>query len=389
MSMVTIFTLMGRKTSLLLYGVLLAATPSLVSAVTIPVTNTNDSGTGSLRQAILDSNASSGVLDTIIFSIPGAGLQTIAPGSALPSITDPVIIDGYTQPGSSPNTNGSGVGDNAVLLIQLNGANAGIVDGLTISAGNSNVRGLVINGFPRSPGGGGGRGIVVQTAGGTGISADGQVAVGHDGIANESRAYRWTPNESISVLPMLPGALRSYSTALAVSPDGSTIAGQAAAPPADDGPDTIVAVVWKPAVVTAKTLKGAETRTYAESETGPQFEAIEIGLFGGGIYSLATALSARGRVLVRAIGPSLSSSGVSGPLPDTTLELHDGNGDLLASNDNWKEAQRTEIEATTIPPSNDLESAIVQILPPGNYTAIVRGKGNATGVGLVEVYALP
>lgn len=195
------FTLIGRKTSLLLCGVLLAATPSMVSAVTITVTNTNDSGTGSLRQAILDSNTSAGVLDTIIFSIPGAGLHTIAPGSALPSITDPVIIDGYTQPGSSPNTNGSGVGDNAVLLIQLNGANAGTVDGLTISAGNSSVRGLVINGFPRFSQGGGGRGIVVQTAGGNiiqgnfiGTNAPGTAAAGN----GESGIFIFNvPNNSI------------------------------------------------------------------------------------------------------------------------------------------------------------------------------------------------
>jgi hypothetical protein len=91
------------------------------------------------------------------------------------------------------------------------------------------------------------------------------------------------------------------------------------------------------------------------------------------------------RVIIRAIGPSLS---VSGPLGDPTLELRSGNGTLLASNDNWRSDQETEIMATTIPPSNDLESAIVQDLPPGNYTAIVKGVNNATGVGLVEAYAL-
>jgi len=100
------------------------------------------------------------------------------------------------------------------------------------------------------------------------------------------------------------------------------------------------------------------------------------------------------RVLVRALGPSLTSSGVTGALPDPTLELHDGNGGLLATNDNWKtrpdgSSQQTEIEATTLPPANDLESALFLSLPPGNYTAIVRGINNSTGVGLVEVYNLP
>jgi hypothetical protein len=91
------------------------------------------------------------------------------------------------------------------------------------------------------------------------------------------------------------------------------------------------------------------------------------------------------RVIVRAIGPSLP---VAGALGDPTLELRDGNGGLLAANDNWRSDQEAEINATGIPPSNDLESAIVRDLTPGNYTAIVRGVGNTTGVALVEAYGL-
>jgi mono/diheme cytochrome c family protein len=91
------------------------------------------------------------------------------------------------------------------------------------------------------------------------------------------------------------------------------------------------------------------------------------------------------KVIVRAIGPSLP---VAGKLADPTLELHDGNGGLLDSNDNWRSDHAAEIIATGIPPSNDLESAIVAMLPPANYTAIVRGVSNTTGVALVEVYAL-
>jgi plastocyanin len=91
------------------------------------------------------------------------------------------------------------------------------------------------------------------------------------------------------------------------------------------------------------------------------------------------------RVIVRAIGPSLT---VSGALANPTLELHDGNGALLASNDNWRSDQEAEIIATGIPPSNDLESAIVRNLVPGNYTAIVRGVNNTTGVAVVEAYGL-
>jgi hypothetical protein len=95
--------------------------------------------------------------------------------------------------------------------------------------------------------------------------------------------------------------------------------------------------------------------------------------------------SGAARVLVRALGPSLP---VAGALADPTLHLHDGDGGLIASNDNWRSDQEDEIIATTIPPPDDLESAIVRDFAPGNYTAIVRGVNNTTGVALVEAYRL-
>ena len=91
------------------------------------------------------------------------------------------------------------------------------------------------------------------------------------------------------------------------------------------------------------------------------------------------------KVILRAIGPSLA---VEGRLQDPLLELYDGNGNLLSANDNWKDTQQAEIEATTIPPSHDLESAIVTFLPPAAYTAIVRGAEETTGVALIEAYGL-
>ena len=93
-------------------------------------------------------------------------------------------------------------------------------------------------------------------------------------------------------------------------------------------------------------------------------------------------------VIVRAIGPSLTNSGVTDALPDPTLELHDASGVIVAMNDDWKDTQQAEIEATTIPPTDDREAAIVAPLAPGNYTAIVRGKNGTTGVALVETYNL-
>ena len=94
------------------------------------------------------------------------------------------------------------------------------------------------------------------------------------------------------------------------------------------------------------------------------------------------------KVIIRAIGPSLTASGISGALDDPTLELHDGSGSLIFANDDWKDTQKQAILDTTIPPTNDLESAIVATLAPGAYTAIVRGKNNGTGVAVVEAYDL-
>jgi hypothetical protein len=96
------------------------------------------------------------------------------------------------------------------------------------------------------------------------------------------------------------------------------------------------------------------------------------------------------RVLIRAIGPSLTGFGVPNALPDPVLELHGPGAFVTVTNDNWREnpVQAALIEATGIPPANDLESAIEARLAPGAYTAIVRGNGNATGVALVEVYDL-
>ncbi len=91
------------------------------------------------------------------------------------------------------------------------------------------------------------------------------------------------------------------------------------------------------------------------------------------------------RVLVRGIGPSLN---ITGKLEDPILELRDTNGQLIASNDNWRSDQEAEIIATTIPPSNDLESAIVRTLAPNNYTAVLRGVTGTTGIALVEAYGL-
>ena len=122
------------------------------SAATFTVTNTNDSGAGSLRQAILDANGSFGD-DLIVFAIPGSGVQTIHLASGLPAITQPVILDGFSQPGASANTLPGGQGLNAVLMIEIDGTGATGEPCLQVDAGNDDflvmsIEGLAINRCP-------------------------------------------------------------------------------------------------------------------------------------------------------------------------------------------------------------------------------------------------
>jgi len=131
-------------------------------SITDVVSNTNDSGAGSLRQAILNAdvpiqNGDGGpATSTITFDIPttdpgfssASGSWTITPATVLPTITNPVVIDGYTEAGAAPNSNGPWQSDHAVLNIVLDGASAGSsAIGLTVSSNNTTVEGLVVNNF--------------------------------------------------------------------------------------------------------------------------------------------------------------------------------------------------------------------------------------------------
>ena len=94
-------------------------------------------------------------------------------------------------------------------------------------------------------------------------------------------------------------------------------------------------------------------------------------------------------ILVRALGPTLGDFGVPDALVNPTLDLVNSSGTVIRSNDNWKDSQRAVIEATGLAPNHDAESALVESVAPGAYTAIVRGNGRTTGIGLVEVYRIP
>jgi hypothetical protein len=115
------------------------------------------------------------------------------------------------------------------------------------------------------------------------------------------------------------------------------------------------------------------------------------GIVGTGENVLIGGFISRGggRVVLRALGPSLGAFGVGNPLADPVLTLKDNNGATLAINDDWQSSQAADIAAAGLAPTNTAESAILTSLPAGSYTGVVSGKGNATGVAVVEIYQLP
>src|SRR5262245_46976257 len=125
------------------------------------VTNVNDAGAGSLRSAVVAANANPGK-DDIVFAITGSGVHTIALQTLLPNVTDSVTVDGFTQPGSQPNTAGPGQANNVVQTLVLDGSallGYNFPSALTVTAGNSTIRGLSVQKFR-------GVGIVFDSVGG-------------------------------------------------------------------------------------------------------------------------------------------------------------------------------------------------------------------------------
>ena len=139
------------------------------------------------------------------------------------------------------------------------------------------------------------------------------------------------------------------------------------------------------ALVEVFDLDSAGTSVLANISTRGLVEAGENALIGG-IIILGGSSSQE--VLFRAIGPSLTAQGVTGALADPVLELHDKNGNLITSNDNWQESPQAAQIMAILPPANPAESAILVVLQPGKYTAIVRGADDTTGVALIEAYQL-
>jgi uncharacterized protein GlcG (DUF336 family) len=145
----------------------------------------------------------------------------------------------------------------------------------------------------------------------------------------------------------------------------------------DGGIGTALVEVYDLSPSSNSTLGNISTR----GAVGPQSDV----MIGGFIISGTTGNT---RVLVRTVAPSLISAGVTDAMPDPTLELRDGNGALIAANDNWREGPELEIEESNLAPTNDLESAIITTLPSGPYTAVIHERNGQSGIGLFEVYNL-
>jgi hypothetical protein len=137
-------------------------------------------------------------------------------------------------------------------------------------------------------------------------------------------------------------------------------------------------------VVQAYDLNQAANSKFGNIATRGFVDSGDNAMIGGFIIGPASGGSTT--VVVRAIGPSLTNFGVNGALPDPTIELHDGNGATIAFNDNWADDASQGSIPQSLKPGDPHESALYRVLPPGGYTAIMRGAGNSTGIGLVEVY---
>ncbi len=149
------------------------------------------------------------------------------------------------------------------------------------------------------------------------------------------------------------------------------------------GSSTGVALVEVYDLGASANAKLANISTRGFVNTGENNVVIGGFIVGGG---LGTNGNGSAKIVVRGMGPSLTQAGVTGALQDPTIELHDGNGTAIGANDDWRQIQATELQMAGLAPGDDRESAILTTLTQGNYTAILRGKANTTGVGLVEVY---
>ena len=207
-------------------------------------------------------------------------------------------------------------------------------------------------------------------------------------------------NETFNVTVSAPtnGTLGSPSSATVTIVDDDnptptpTPTATATATPTPTATATATATATPTATATA-TATPTATATATATPTASPAQALNIStrlIVGTGDNAMIAGFIITGNtnkaVVLRGMGPSLLAFGISNALLDPVLEFHGPSGSLIAQNDNWKDTQRTQIEGTVFQPTDDRESVLLATVPPAAYTAIVTGKNNTTGVGLVEVY---
>ena len=187
--------------------------------------------------------------------------------------------------------------------------------------------------------------------------------------------WQWDPNHSIVVSNGLaPSNLLEAATGQTLEPGAYTVVVTGT----DPTPGIALVELYDLSPLSNSTLGNMSTR----GSVGTGDNILINGFIVGDVGSST--------VVVRAIGPSLASYGVSGVLSDPTLDIYDSTGTVIASNDNWQDnINSVDVQKLGLAPPNALESALVLHLPAGAYTAIVRGAGDGTGVGLAEVYTIP
>ena len=352
-------------------------------------------GTTSVKSAVPNTASGSPGTTGAILMVPPTVLSSGAPGETLPI---PAYV-AYTSSGGTPSLDGSAKGTSSgVVPTSVNGVH-------TLTVGSSSFAtvppaGAALNISTRLPVGtdqsvliggfiiqGPTPKTVILRAIGPSLPLAGAlqdpVLELHDGTgATIATNDNWrstqiggllTSGQSVDIQASLVAPLNDAESAITVtlSPGAYTAVVRGA------NNTTGIAVVEGYDLDADKSSKLANISTRGFVQTGDNV------MIGGFIWGGGTGAS---RVVVRGIGPSLSAFGITNPLLDPMLELHNANGAIIDSNDDWRTNQAV-IQSTGLQPTNDAESAIlVTNLAPGGYTAVLQGKNGGTGVGVVEVY---
>jgi hypothetical protein len=229
---------------------------------------------------------------------------------------------------------------------------------------------------------------VVQTTGPT----EGPRSAGAPSVtAGPDQFLEWPTNISLSGSVNDPSGRAAITWKLYSGPAGVSFASanQAATTATINGPGTYTFMLSADDAVHAVAYDAVVVRVTGRDALANLSTRVQIGT--GNSVAIAGFIvmgDTQKQMVVRGIGPSLATVGVQGALSDPALELYDAGGNLLATNNDWQQTQGQALRDANLAPSNDLESALLATLAPGAYTAILRGNGNATGIGLVEVYDL-